>query len=57
MPEALARIADSTPAWANWLIIGGSWLVSFLQPIALLVTIIWGSLQIYGWFEKRRRHK
>lgn len=45
---SLAQLHD-TPAWLNVAIIGGSWLVSFLQPLALLVTIVWGALQIYGW--------
>lgn len=49
------RIINATPEWANWLVIGGSWLVSFLHPIALLVTIVWGGLQIYGWIEKRQK--
>ena len=53
----LQQIADATPTWANWAIIGGSWAVSFLQPIALLVTIVWGCLQIYAFFEKRRKRK
>ena len=53
----IQQLADSTPSWANWAIIGGSWAVSFLQPIALLVTIVWGCLQIYAFFEKRRKRK
>lgn len=47
------QIADAVPNWANWAIIGGSWLVSFLQPLALFVTIVWGGLQIYLAIEKR----
>lgn len=47
------QIADATPGWANVLIIGGSWLVSLLQPLALLVTVVWGGLQIYLAVEKR----
>lgn len=38
-----------TPTWLNVVILGASWLASFLQPLALLVTITWGALQIYGW--------
>jgi len=53
--QQVQQVADATPGWANWLIIGGSWLVSFLQPLALLVTIVWGGLQIYGWIEKRMK--
>lgn len=43
------------PGWVNWLIIGAGWAASILHPIAILVTVLWGGLQIYGWFEKRRR--
>jgi hypothetical protein len=50
----LSQVTD-VPGWLNWLILAGSWAVSILQPLALLVTIIWGGLQIYGWFEKRRK--
>lgn len=53
--SVLTNIADTPPTWLNWVIIGGSWAVSFLQPLALLVTVVWGGLQIYGWFEKRRK--
>lgn len=51
------QLAESTPSWANWAIIGGSWAVSFLQPIALLVTIVWGGIQIFAFFEKRRKRR
>lgn len=47
----------STPGWLNWTIIGSTWLVSFLQPLALVITVVYGGLQIYGWFEKRRKRK
>ena len=53
----IQALADATPGWANWLIIGGSWAVSVLQPLALLVTVIWGGLQIYLAVEKRWRKK
>ena len=32
-------------------------LAGWLPPIAALVSIIWGLLQIYSWFEKRRKSK
>jgi hypothetical protein len=51
----LSALTDDTPAWLNWLIIAGSWAVSFLQPLALLFTIVWTGLQIWSWFEKRRK--
>jgi hypothetical protein len=50
---SIFQVADSTPGWLSGLIIGGSWLVSLLQPIALLVTVVWGGLQIYLAVEKR----
>ena len=53
----IQQLADSTPSWANWAIIGGSWAVSFLQPLALLVTVVWGCLQIYTWIERRRKKR
>ena len=53
----IQQIADATPSWANWAIIGGSWAVSFLQPLALLVTVVWGCLQIYTWIERRRKKR
>ena len=51
----ISTITDGTPAWLNWLVIAGSWAVSFLQPLALLFTIVWTGLQIWSWFEKRRK--
>lgn len=53
----IQEVADSAPAWLNWLAIVGSAALSFLQPIASLVAIVWGGLQIYGWFEKRRKRR
>lgn len=53
----IQQIADATPGWANWLIIGGSWAVSILQPLALLVTVLWGGLQIFLAVEKRWKNR
>lgn len=44
---------NDAPGWFNWMMIGGGWVVSFLHPIALLVTIIWGTMQAITWIEKR----
>lgn len=57
--RGIQQIAEATPAWVNWTVIGGSWAMSFLQPLALLVTVIWGGLQIYGWIVNKgwRRRK
>lgn len=49
----LQQIADQTPGWVNWAVILGSWAVSILQPLALLVTVVWGGLQIFLAVEKR----
>jgi hypothetical protein len=51
------QIAESVPAWANWTLIAGPWLIAILQPAALIVTIVWGTLQVYGWFEARRQKR
>jgi hypothetical protein len=51
--EQVQQVADNTPGWVNWLVIAGSWAVSFLQPLALFVTVVWGGLQIYLAVEKR----
>ena len=31
-------------------------IVNILPPMAALMTIIWTSLQIFGWFEQRRKN-
>lgn len=48
---------DALPPWANWTIIFGSAAMSWLAPVASLIAIIYGSLQIYSWFEKRRNRE
>ena len=53
----IQQIADATPTWANWLTIGGSAVLAWIQPIAGLVAIVWGCLQIYSWFERRRKKR
>jgi hypothetical protein len=50
-------VAASTPKWLDATIIFGAAAAAWLAPIASLVAIVWGCLQIYGWFEKRRRGK
>lgn len=47
-----------SPAWINWIVIGGGAALSWIQPIAGLVAIVWGSLQIWAWTINRkwRRH-
>ena len=53
--KQLQALASLTPSWADWLIIGGGAAAAWLAPIAALVAIVWGCLQIYSWFEKRKR--
>lgn len=50
---------SETPSWLNWLIIAGSAAASWLAPLASIVAIVWGSLQIYAWFVNKnwRRKK
>ncbi len=47
------ELMDSAPAWAHWIGIVGTAALSWIQPLAGVVAILWGCLQIYGWFEKR----
>lgn len=49
-------IAEQHPV-LNWVAIAGSAALAWLAPIASLVAIVLGCLQIYGWFEKRRKRK
>lgn len=51
------KFTDSVPNWANWVVIAGSWLVSFLQPLALFVTIAWCGLQAYIAWQKYKHWK
>ena len=52
--EAAQHVAEQHPV-ANWLTIGASVALSFLQPLAALAALILCCLQIYGWFDKRRK--
>lgn len=49
------QVANSIPGWINWLGIVGTAALSWIQPVAGIVAIVWGSLQIYAWIEKRRQ--
>lgn len=45
---------------ANWIgIFGTAWatVAGLLPPIAALVSIVWGLLQIFTWVERRRAKK
>jgi hypothetical protein len=57
--KLIQSAAESTPGWLNWVVVVGSAALSWLQPIAAVVAILWGGLQIYlavekRWFPKRR---
>lgn len=44
---------DNTPSWVQWAGIVGTAALAWIQPLAGLVAIVWGLLQIYSWCEKR----
>ena len=54
--EQIQHVVDQHPS-LNWLAIVGSAVASWLAPIASLVAIVWGCLQIYSWLEKRRKKR
>lgn len=45
---------EQTPSWVNWLAIVGSAALSFLQPVAALIAIVWGGCQIWSWCANKR---
>lgn len=51
--DKVQQLVDATPAPASWGIMIGSLIVSVLQPVAIVVTILWGALQIHGAVEKK----
>lgn len=57
--QHIQAIQDATPSWVNWFGIIGTAVLSWVQPIAGLVAITWGLLQIYLAVEKRwfKKHK
>lgn len=54
--QQIQQVVEQHPS-LNWLAIVGSAAASWLAPIASLVAIVWGCLQIYSWFEKRRKRR
>lgn len=54
---SVQQIADATPNWASWVTIVGSLALSILQPLAALAALVLAGLQIYNWFEKRRKKR
>lgn len=53
--QALAAVQQTTQDHPsiNWFVIAGSAAASWLAPVASLVAIVWGGLQIYLACEKR----
>jgi hypothetical protein len=50
--DTVQQIQQNHPV-ANWFVILGSVVVGWLAPVASLVAIVWGGLQIYLAVEKR----
>jgi len=48
------QLNEATPGWVNWLVIVGGAAASWLAPIASLIAIVWGLLQIYGWIANKK---
>ena len=51
--EKTQAVVDSAPTPVSLTVMLGGLVLSILQPIAVLVTIVWGCLQIHGYVEKR----
>lgn len=49
----LLHTLGDLPTPAHCAVLLGSWALSILQPLALVITIAWGGLQIYLAIEKR----
>lgn len=49
---AAVETAQSAPAPVNYTVMFGSLLVSFLQPVAVVITIAWGCLQVHGYVKR-----
>lgn len=45
--------AANAPATVSLPVMLGSLVLSILQPVAVIITIVWGCLQIHGVVEKR----
>lgn len=59
LANAAAALNEQTPSWVNHAVIIGGAVAGWLAPIASLVAIVWGLLQIYGWIVNKgwRRRK
>lgn len=52
MFQTIQQTTEQYPA-VNWVLILGSAALAWLQPVAAVVAIVWGLLQIYLAVEKR----
>lgn len=50
--QAAVEAVQSAPQPVNLGVMLGSLAISFLQPIAIIVTVLWGCLQIHGYVKR-----
>jgi hypothetical protein len=50
--QAAVEAAQSAPQPVNLTIMLGSLIISFLQPVAIIITVLWGCLQIHGYVKR-----
>lgn len=50
--QAAVEAVQSAPTPVNFGVMLGSLFLSFLQPMAIGVTILWGCLQIHGYVKR-----
>lgn len=54
MTNPVQHLVDSSPPWANWLIIVGGAVTSWLVPVASFVATVWGLMQMYSWIVNKQ---
>jgi hypothetical protein len=47
-----AEAVSNAPASVNIPVMLGSLVISFLQPVAIIITVLWGLLQIHGYVKR-----
>lgn len=50
--QAAVDAVQSAPTPVNLGVMLGSLFISFLQPLAIIVTVLWGCLQIHGYVKR-----
>lgn len=50
--QKVQAIVDATPTPVSLTVMIGSLAMSILQPLAVFVTLVWGSLQIHGYVKR-----